>query len=325
MPEVFMRAVNDTLAYVPRTLIVIFVSLFVSGVLVEAGVFKKLEFLGRPLVRCARLPPESALAFITSFGSVLAGNTMLAEFYRKKRIDRRKVFLSALLNGIPVYVKETFTYQIPVIIPILGFKVGGVYFLSFLAAGIVKAVFVVVYGRLSGSGAGTSFNGRQERPASAAGRVSTRSYRNLFFTVFRREIKVFLRVGIVFIFMTFIVFLLADSGALAGLAGIVRPVTGFFKLPVSAAVPVGTYCLSPLAGAASVGTMLADGALNDFQAVIVCMLGGFLMLPVLGLRYSLAKYTAIFGFSLGAGIVAASTLLGMIVRAVFLVVILFMI
>jgi hypothetical protein len=71
--------------------------------------------------------------------------------------------------------------------------------------------------------------------------------------------------------------------------------------------------------------MLTNRVLSDFQAVVACMLGGLLMLPVFSIRFSLANYMAIFGFSLGANIVLVSTILGMIVRAVFLAIFLFMI
>ncbi len=321
--NIFAQAMLDTVSYVPRTLIVMFISLFVSGVLMELGVFKKLGFLGRPLVRLARLPADSAITFITSAGSVIAGNTMLAKLYQEKKIGRREVFLSALLNGIPVYMKETFTYQIPVIIPILGLKVGGIYFLSFLAAGITKIVFVIVCGKLTAKrlepcGVRIDFPLAEDKPIR-------QTYKDIIPAVLKREMKIFFRVSMTFVLMTFIVFVLINNGALAWLKETVQPMTDFFKLPVSAAIPVSTYMLSPLAGAASVGTMLRDGVLNDFQAVVACMLGGFLMLPVFSIRYSLAKYTAIFGLSLGTNIIVVSTVLGMIVRAIFLAAFLFMI
>ncbi|RKY36723.1 MAG: hypothetical protein DRP73_02895 [Candidatus Omnitrophota bacterium] len=82
---------------------------------------------------------------------------------------------------------------------------------------------------------------------------------------------------------------------------------------------------SPLIGATSVSTLVKEGKLTDFQAIITCMLGGFLMLPVFSLRYSLAKYTAIFGFGLGINIILVSALLGMLIRGIFLLVFLFMI
>ena len=244
MQNIFIKALSDTLAFAPRILVIIFLSLFICGVLIEMGLFKKLEFIGRPLVRLANLPAESAVCFVTSMGSIVAGNTMLAEFYRAKRMSRKQVFLSGLLNGIPVYIKESFTYQIPVILPILGMKVGGIYFLSFLTAGIVKAFFVVLYGKNTFKDCG---NYQEQFNVVCANSSSIqRKFKEMLGVAFRREIKVFLKMSLMFMVMTFSVFLLVNNGALIKLTEIIQPLTGFFKLPASAALPVGTYILNPL-------------------------------------------------------------------------------
>ncbi len=332
MQSIF-QSVVDTLSFVPRTLMIMFLSLFVTGFLIELGLFKRLEFVGRPLARLANLPKESAITFVASMGSVLVGNTMLAQFHREEVIDAKQTFLSALLNGIPVYIRETFTYQIPVIIPILGIKVGGIYFLTFLAAGFARLLFVISFGKIALKNSKTNkkslnpiLSDNQARVPKEVGRQAVRrTFREIFTSSFKREIKVFLKISLVFVSMTFIVFLLINNGILSRLKEVVQPLTDFFKLPSSAAIPVSTYMLSPLVGATSIGTMTRNGSLSDFQAIIACMLGGILMLPVFTLRYSLAKYTAIFGFSLGSRILLVSTLLGMLVRVFFLLVFLFMI
>jgi len=332
-----------------------FLSLFITGFFIELGLFKRLEFIGRPLVRLANLPKESAITFVTSMGSVLAGNTMLAQFHREKAIDAKQTFLSALLNSIPVYIKETFTYQIPVIIPILGIKIGGIYFLSFLAAGFARLLFVIYFGKITLTNSKTNkksvdsvlsnnqsnISNRFDRqavrqtltpldnePRKTFGLLRgehLRGFRELLTSTFKREIRVFLKISLVFVSMTFIVFLLMNNGILNRLKDVVQPLTDFFKLPPSAAIPVSTYMLSPLVGATSIGTMTREGLLSDLQSIVACMLGGLLMLPVFTLRYSLAKYTAIFGVSLGLKILLVSTLLGMLVKILFLLVFLFMI
>ena len=144
MSSLFLQSLIDTWNIVPRVLVIMFVSLYASKVLIEAGLFKKLEFMGRPLVRLANLPHQAGVTFLASFGSVLAGNTMLAKLHREGRINTRQTLLSALLNTTPVYVKETFTYQIPIMIPLLGIKVGLLYFLTFIVSGIIKTLFVII-------------------------------------------------------------------------------------------------------------------------------------------------------------------------------------
>ncbi|HEC68968.1 MAG TPA: hypothetical protein ENI31_01580 [Candidatus Omnitrophica bacterium] len=289
----------------------------------ELGLFKKLEFIGRPLVRLANLPKESAITFVTSMGSVLAGNALLTQFHREERIDAKQTFLSALLNGIPVYIKETFTYQIPIMIPILGIKIGGIYFLSFILSGFAKLFFVISFGKVML---------KKNNPDEPPGPVNLsfvqpikRKFTHILFLNLRKQAKIFFKIALSFVLMTFIVFLLINIGVLNKAKNTVEPLTGFFKLPPESILPVTTYMFSPLIGATSVSTLVKEGKLTDFQAIITCMLGGFLMLPVFSLRYSLAKYTAIFGFGLGINIILVSALLGMLIRGIFLLVFLFMI
>jgi len=300
-----------------------FLSLFISNLFIELGLFKKLEFIGRPLVRLANLPGESAITFVTSFGSVLAANTMLAQLYREKIIDRRQTFLSALLNGIPVYIKETFTYQIPIIIPILGLKIGGIYFLSFLLAGVSRLFFIIFLGRIKLEKPTASQDLFNTDPLNIA--PATQRVDRILISAFRQLIKPFSKICAIFVSITFIVFLLMNSGATNGLKDIIQLLTDLFKLPASAAIGVCTYILNPLVGLTSIGTMARSGSLNNLQAITACMLGSLLALPLFAIRYSLPKYTAIFGFSLGSRILFVSTLLSMLVKGIILSAILFVI
>jgi len=320
--DILIKSLIDTWYIAPRVLIVMFVSFYGAQVLMEAGLFKRLEFIGRPLVRLANLPSEAGTAFMISFGSVLAANTIIAKLHQERRIERSEAVLSALLNTTPVYLKETFTYQIPVIWPLLGLKVGFIYLLSFIATGMAKIVFIIVYGRAQLKGAKPGefpeFGSRVRRIKSGKGLP------DILVSSLKREGKTFLKVGTIFVLTTFIVFLFINSNVITGLAGYIGPVTRFFNLPPSCIIPVGTYMFSPLVGASSIGAMLKKGMLTDLQGIIACLLGGFLMLPVFSLRHSLARYTSIFGIRLGTIILSISTGLGMLTRGVFLLLFLMM-
>ncbi len=314
MIQLVTESLADTWGIVPRVLIIMFVSLYASQVLIGFGLFRRLGFIGRPLVRVAHLPMEAGVTFIASFGSVLAGNSMIAALYHKKHIDKVQTLLTAMLNTTPVYVKETFTYQIPVMIPLLGMKVGLLYFLTFVVSGLSRIVFVIVCGRMTL---------KREPPKMVANRldsgdVGVKGKREplgtLLLSCLSQQKRVFLRVAIIFVSTTFLIFLLINSGVVNGLVAYVGPLTRIFGLPASCAIPVSTYMFSPLIGAASIGAMLKDGGLTDLQGIVACVLGSLLMLPIFALRYSFAKYISIFGLSLGCTILAVSTLLGMVTR-----------
>jgi hypothetical protein len=46
------------------------------------------------------------------------------------------------MNGVPVYFRELFTYQLAFVVPVLGLFVGGVYALAAISTGIIKLIRV---------------------------------------------------------------------------------------------------------------------------------------------------------------------------------------
>lgn len=323
MVDLLLKALVDTWQVTPRVLIVMFLSLYGSQVLIELGVFDKLAFIGRPLAKLARLPAEAGLTFVTSLGSVVAGNAMLARLHAEGKLDGGETFLIALLNSTPIYIRESFTYQLPVMLPLLGLKVGGVYFAAFLAAGVVRVLFVIIAGRLCYARPARSGLEAQPKVAAAAegGRPRLRA---ALVDGFTRQKRILLRVCAIFVVITFLIFVLTNSGLISRVVPYVKPLTDLFDLPPSCVVPLGAYILSPLVGATSIGAMLRDGLLNEWQGIVACLLGSILMLPVFTLRFSFPRYAAIFGVGMGTRILATSTVLGMLTRAVFVVVFLVM-
>jgi len=323
MVDLLLKALVDTWQVTPRVLIVMFLSLYGSQVLIELGVFDKLAFIGRPLAKLARLPAEAGLTFVTSLGSVVAGNAMLARLHAEGKLDGGETFLIALLNSTPIYIRESFTYQLPVMLPLLGLKVGGVYFAAFLAAGVVRVLFVIIAGRLCYARPARSGLEAQPKVAAAAegGRPRLRA---ALVDGFTRQKRILLRVCAIFVVITFLIFVLTNSGLISRVVPYVKPLTDLFDLPPSCVVPLGAYILSPLVGATSIGAMLRDGPLSEWQGIVACLLGSILMLPVFTLRFSFPRYAAIFGVGMGTRILATSTVLGMLTRAVFVVVFLVM-
>ncbi|MBA3066622.1 hypothetical protein FP828_09055, partial [bacterium] len=137
MSEIILDSLRDLLIFVPKTLFIMFISLTVTWALIRKGIIDKISFIGKPLTGIIGLPDETGIAFITSFGSSLSGNVMLSDFNKQGILTDYQTYLASLFSSIPIYIKESFIYQIPVIIPILGFKVGLIYFACFLFSGFV--------------------------------------------------------------------------------------------------------------------------------------------------------------------------------------------
>ncbi|MBU3955790.1 hypothetical protein KJ633_04950 [bacterium] len=309
MSEIILDSLRDLLIFVPKTLFIMFISLTVTWALIRKGIIDKISFIGKPLTGIIGLPDETGIAFITSFGSSLSGNVMLSDFNKQGILTDYQTYLASLFSSIPIYIKESFIYQIPVIIPILGFKVGLIYFACFLFSGFVKLLFVAVSARVRLTGINSA------RGAGLKLKAPAKSIRISYIN----QLKIFFRMGGIYASVTFIIFILVNSGYISHIEKFVSPLTDILKLPTAVAVPVGTYIFSPLAGASSIGAMLQNGNIAEIDAMIAVLLGSFLMLPVFMIRGSLAKYTSIFGTSLGIKIILTSTIIGMGTRLIFLI------
>ena len=145
--EILIQLVIKTINCALPVLGVMFIGLFGAEILLQLGLMKKFEPLNKPLIKISHLPPEAGISLVAGIGSTLAANSMLARFHKERRINDKEVILSSLLSSTPVYIKETFTYQLPVVFPVLGVFVGMVHLLIFWFSGLVKLLLIILVGR----------------------------------------------------------------------------------------------------------------------------------------------------------------------------------
>jgi hypothetical protein len=222
------------------------------------------------------------------------------------------VVLCAVMNSIPVYLRELFTYQIPIVLPALGLVVGGFYAMVFILTALVKISMVVILSRL--------FLKKQTchvQDNLPPGKISLSTAVE---KSFKRNGKLFLKIATIYLTMTTLVFALKDQGAFEVFS--VLPLAELFGIPSESIVPLTTYVASPIIGISLLGPMIHSGAITSIQAMIVLMLGSMFMLPFFAIRALLPRYIAIFGPRLGSGIVAFSTGMSVIVRFVLLLILL---
>lgn len=302
-----------TVKFILPMLLLIFIGLFGASVLIEAGLMQRLEFLVTPFVKLSHLPHESATAIIASVGSVETANAMVAKFWRDNRINDKEMVLSALANSIPVYFKELFTYQIPVILPVLGSVVGAFYAAVFVLTGLTKSAVIILFGRWALDKRDIRLD--RKDPCS---RISLEIIRQSFV----KQKGIFFRISSMLVIMTFAMFVLTDLEVFDRLSLYINPLAGYFGLPASVVVPVTTYIVNPIVGIASLGALIHNGELTQFQAMITLMLGSMFMLPVLAVRNLVPKYNALFGIKFGLLIVGITTGISILLRGLILVILL---
>lgn len=307
MLDLLLQTLDDTVS----TMIVVFIMLFITGLLVEMNAFSKFSHLARPLICISHLPAVSASTFVISLGSALAANTVIAKMLADGRLSDRQAFLSAIMNSVPVYFRELFTYQLAFVIPVLGIFVGGAYAVISIATGFIKMALVLILGRaylpadLSLSASSSALlSQHQPQAGSNLREAATKSLRG--------QSRIFLRIAGLYFIMTFLVLYLSREGILQSLD--VIPLAQFFSVPPETIIPLTIYVANPKAGITLLGPLIQNGGISETKALIVLMLGSLFMLPFYSLRSLLPNYTSVFGMKLGLSLVIISTGISVAVR-----------
>jgi len=316
MLDLLLQTLDDTVS----TMTTVFLMLFLTGLMVEMGTFQRISHLARPLVSVSHLPAVSASTFVISLGSALAANTMIARLKAEGHLSERQALLSAIMNSVPVYFRELFTYQLAFVIPVLGIFVGGVYAVISIATGLIKLVLVLVLGRAylpgDSSASSTSF-ATSLQPLLPQTR---KNLRQAAIKSLRGQSRIFLRIAGLYFIMTFLVLYLSREGILQSLD--VIPLAHFFAVPPETVIPLTIYVASPKAGIALLGPLIQNGGISETKALIVLMVGSLFMLPFYSLRSLMPNYTSVFGMRLGLSLVVVSTGISVLVRMSVLVMLL---
>lgn len=318
--EIFLLSLRETADLVAQLGAVMFISLFGIEVLMQMGLMKYLRPIGKPVAKMANLPSESALSFLAAIGSMIAAHTMAARFYQDGKLTSRELTATGVLNTVPFHFKETLTFQLPVVLPLLGVELCMIYIATFWAAGLIKLAFVVIYGRTAIAprpnlqDAFESVDCREDDPDCS---------RPVFFELvkeaWRLRKKMFFRMILLLSGVTLVVQLLINSGLMQIFEKLIQPVTDLFHLPPAVVGPVSIYVFSPTVGITVMSNLMNDHLVNAFQAIVALLIGGFFMIPVTRLRRTLPRYMAIFGMKNGAVICGLTTALSMSSRLVVLV------
>jgi hypothetical protein len=292
----------------------VFLMLFITGIMNEMGLFQRFSYLASPLVSLSRLPAAAASTFVVGLGSALAANAMTARLRHDGQLSDRQAFLSALMNSVPVYFRELFTYQLAFVVPVLGLYVGGAYAVVSLSTGLIKLLIVIILGRAYL--AGEVISSLEPSPIAKEKSIIDAGRKSL-----SGQKKLFLRIASLYFIMTFLVLYLSDAGLLQSLN--VAPLASIFRIPAETVIPLTIYVASPKAGIVLLGPLIQNGGISELKALMVLMLGSMFMLPVFTIRSTLPNYTSIFGVRLGVSLTAVSAGISIMVRLLVLLLLLF--
>lgn len=315
-----ITAVTDTAALVLRLGSVMFVSLFGIELFMQMGLMTYLRPIGRPVARLAGLPSESAVCFLSAIGSMIAAHTLSARFHSEDRLTDHELVLTGVLNTVPFHFKEMLTFQLPVILPLLGLRLCLIYIAAFWLTGVIKLVFVLVAGRWIPKRRPADRDAFSDMTCDADDpECASRSFKTLVLDSWNARKRMYFKMMRTLSLVTLVIQVMMNTGMLGWLEALIRPMTTLLHLPAAVIGPLSVYIFSPTVGITYMSNLLVQQSVTDFQAIVSLMAGSLLMIPITRLRRTLPRYTAIFGWKNGAVICGLTTVLSMTSRFLTLV------
>lgn len=320
--EILISSLTFTANLVLRMGVVMFVSLFGVELFMQMGLMRHLKPVGKPVARAARLPAETAVCFLAAVGSLIAAHTMAARFHGDGRLNDRELRLTGILNTVPFHVKETLTFQLPIVLPLLGVRLAMIYITAFWLAGVLKLIYVLVRGRSMGRDRALLETGDDPFSAYECPPEDADCHRRNFVRLLRdtwdARKKMFFKMTGVLAVVTLLVQVLTLSGMLSWVQAGISPLTSALGLSPVVIGPLTTYIFSPTAGISYMSTLLVQNNISGYEAITALIAGGLLMIPVTRLRRTLPRYIAIYGGRNGSVICVLTMAFALLSRVVVL-------
>ena len=347
LTDSFWPILVDVIPRVARIAVFVTVGVFLANVAVEFGLVERIAVISKYLTRPANLPDEVGTAIITTAASTTAGYGMLADFRESGRLSDIETLIAVTINTFFGFVQHIFTFYAPVLIPILGARVGVLY----VGARAAIALGISIVGVLAGAillrsteplskqqqqehttttdsdaltKAEVETGGKTRKsdtrstsdttPRSDGGPVTTddsRSLRTILRAAgeqtFAKTRRIVPRLAIVYVLITIVI----ETQNLQALTAIAEPLTAVLGLPGAALPVVAVFAFDTTAGAATVAPMVGP-TFTAQTAVATMLLGGIVSFAVSTFKRSIPFQYGIWGPTFGSKVIIVNTVLKII-------------
>lgn len=260
-----------------------------AGNLIEALNWTRfMAMLASPLVKAGRLRDISGASFSMAFFSGVTANTMLAEAYAGRRMNRRELVLSNLFNSLPTYflhLPTTFFIMVPLI------KAAALPYLTLtILSAVLRTMVVILLGRFL-------LPSRENQCVSCVLPESEKlTLKRVLITVRERFKARFKKIMVFTIPIYTFFYILQQAEVFAWLEqAMSRHVSLLDFLPPQAiSIVVLQLAAEFSAGLAAAGSLLDSGALGIKEVVLALLTGNILSSPMRAVRHQLPYYAGIF-------------------------------
>ena len=295
-----VESIKISAYYTIKISIIVLTTVFIVNYIMNTGVMKKLSNLLSPILRKLRINPLSISSILTCFFSPTVGYSILAEGLKENKINEKEIIGTSLANSFPSVLSHTFTFFIPVVVPILGWT-GILYVLIRLGVALTKTIIGFVY--LSIISKDYSF----EVPD-----INKLDKKENAKKSFKSTLRFAKRLIPILFFMMTLVIYLSKVGFFDYVERFVKPITNLLNLNPNVGILALTEIMNVQAAIVMAGGVLNEGILSSKEVLIGLIIGNVLTFSTRYVKHSLPLHVSLFGAKLGTKIVmvnAAITLL----------------
>ncbi|WP_135303849.1 nucleoside recognition protein [Haloarcula amylovorans] len=326
-----------------------FISLgvFLANLAVAFGLVDRIAAVSRYLTAPANLPDEVGTAILTTTASPTAGYGMLADFRESGVLSDRATLVAVTINTFFGFAQHIVTFYAPVLIPILGARVGVLY----VATRGLVALAITLTGIAAGavlldrSNAGATANGdRRDQRTTDGGRSDTdhanasdvlddspeshaAAIRDAAGETVEKVREILPRLAAIYLVVSLLVAYSEELLALVGGGGVAVTaaadgLAGLLGLPGAAVPVVAAFALDTTSGAVVIAPLVENGTFTARTAVATMLVGGIVSFAVSTFKRSIPFQYGIWGRSFGSKVIAVNTALKIVWIALALVVLL---
>ncbi|MDY6776401.1 MAG: nucleoside recognition protein [Halobacteria archaeon] len=312
---------------VPRVLkiaLLIGVGVSLANIAVEFGAVKRIASVARPITKAANLPEEVGTAILATAASTTAGYGMLAEYRESGKIDDTETLIAVSINTFFGFTQHILTFYAPVLIPILGLKVGLMYVgaraaisLSITSVGIAAGALLLsdvsreneteVTGSKVDTDAGTDTDTDTDTDVDDDTRTPKEKTREALGSSASTLRSILPRLAVIYT----VVVVLTQNYDVRSLTSFGQPIAEVTGLPSESIPVIAVYAIDTTSGSLTLAPML-DTAFTPRQAVATMLIGGIVSFAVTTFRRSIPFQYGIWGAKFGSKVIILNTTLKVI-------------
>ena len=310
----------DVAVRVLRITVFLSLGVFLANLAVAFGLVERIAVVSQYLTAPANLPDEVGTAILTTTASPTAGYGMLADFRESGTLDDRATLVAVTINTFFGFAQHIVTFYAPILIPILGLRVGLLYVTMRGLVALAITLTGIAAGRLllSRSNVGTAANAAapdgghddgldDDRPETreAAVREAFGETRGKVREILPRLAAIYVVVSLLVAYADPIMAALGQGGTTVTAAA--DGAASLLGLPGAAIPVVAAFALDTTSGATVLSPLVRDGTFTARTAVATMLVGGIISFAVSTFKRSIPFQYGIWGREFGSKVIAVNT------------------